>query len=453
MNRGYLGKPENQRNPRAKNLFTPKQTQDATQAEPSAAPRNASAAPKQPAPAARPPKGMKSHIPTPSAAKVAAYEKAPDTGSFFTFNITVRERNPHLAFTPSLATYPNLVTQVFSQMLIDDNTLTKEWTLEMFQYYAVFLLWLRIIHLKEKFRQDLSDQEESLIRKCDNYAFNIPEPISIYLNSLGKIETRAGKHLIPEFPPLPVHIHDHTPGFHDDAVIGQDNHTLYEEIPTPGVVITLLKASNANARPIPQPAIPIVPQGYEANQNLCFWHNIKAPRQEALQILTTCGVDEEHFPCSPPATGFNFNIMKSISAIVAQIETFKIISVSFNTLQEQGSPAQVLPTHPTGDNDITARATTAVVTPTSVNLEDNGIFGMATAYGYQLYKESFENQAFTWCCLTPQDDQVIPQAWTDNRNERRNLPPHYNVDDFSGLTNDMHDYLVQSIENMCKSKR
>lgn len=438
MERGYKGKPENQRNPKARNIHVQKQavgdgSTDSTHA--------AVQARKPPLPT-QAPRGSKVNTPTPKPSSIV--EKDSTVESYFAFNMDIREVRPKVQQQPNLGTYPNLVNLTYNQLSIDDTNLSKQWTRESFQYYATALLWLRIIHLKQKFCDPITENEQKIIEKCANTAFNVPETLRLYLAGIGLVQTRAGQHLYPAFPDLPQEIMDNTPGYF--GAINADSHNLYEEIPCLGTIITMLRASLADIRPLPQPVIPAVPNHFAPNRNLCFWHNVTTPRYEATLILTSIGITPQNFPCSPAGTGFNFILMKSVSNILAQTSTFKIHSTVFAVMQQQGQLAQTIPTHPTPENDATEFWNTATVIPRCPNREQPGSFGMAVAFGYQLYKEPFENVNTVWCCVTPINPAAhpIPAHWVLNRNERRILPSQYDLNIFNGMSQNMNDFLNQS---------
>lgn len=373
--------------------------------------------------------------------------------SVFSFNIVVRETNPNVRHTPNLSSYPEVVNRTYDQLLCNDSNFNKLWTRESFQYYCVNLLWMRIISLKMKLRHKFTPAERSIANKCNNYAFNTPEPIRLYLASIGAVQTKAGHHLYPEFPAMPEEIVDHTPGYYAQS-ISACSHNLYEEVPCIGIVVALLKASLNEVRPFPQPNLPIVPQNMTANANLCFYHKIVPPREEAKQILYSAGVSFDHFPCAPAGTGFNFELLISLSSIFATTSTFKNTAIVFRNMPEQGYICQTIPTHPTKDNDETDRHVTATVIPRCLNRESPIAFGMAIAFGFHLWKEPFGEEPHheTWCCVTAAADHLIPNSWIDNRNERRNLPVPYESPFFVGTTSNMADILKNGILELVKTK-
>jgi hypothetical protein len=444
---GYKGHPSKQRNPAAQNIHKPRPPTNDAQL-PAAQPEVQ--APARVLPPSKPPKGRMSANPPPPRQSIVEKESTADT--FFSFNMNVRERNIKVTQQPSLATYSRLVDLTFNQISVDDTNLTKLWTKEMFQYYCIAMLWLRIVHLKDKQLDDLNPLERQIIEKSLNFTFNIPEPIRLYINGLGEVQTKAGQHIYPAFPPLPATTVDNTPGYFGQRITA-NNHNTYEEIPCLGTIITLLKASLSPIRPFNQPHIPVVPDGCTPTLNLCFWHLVAPPRAEATLAMQSLGINDVAFPCSPANTGFNFQLLRIVSDILADNDTFKIHPVNFASLQQQGYLSQTIVTTPTDDNDNTMIMTTANVQPTSLNQENTGTFGMAVAFGYQLIKEPFEEDDHSsWSCLRF-DDDIVPHAWILNRNERRTIPAQYRLPIFNGMSNNMADYLSKAIQMMVKAKR
>lgn len=374
--------------------------------------------------------------------------------SLFNFNMNIREVDIKVTQQPNLATYPNLVDQVYQQLRVDDPNLAKQFSPEAFQYYATALLWMRILVLKKKFRDDLNVREREVLEKIEGFTFSTPEPIRLYLSALGQVETRAGQHIYPSFPTLPVAVAGNTPGYHS-LRIDERSHNLYEEIPCLGTIITLIQGTLVPAQRPPQPQIPVVQEGFEPTDNLCFWHEISPIREEAKFIFQSAGITAARFPCSPQGTGFNFTFLKGMSSLLSTTATFKNADLDMTTTPEQGYLCQVVPTHPTANNDITARATTAEVIPRSLNAEAPAVFGMAVTFGFQLWKESFDDSTDTWCCVRPvgEDNPHLPPAWVNNRNARRTIPAQYDLATFVGMTNNMNDYLIHVVQGLVTAKR
>nr|APG78319.1 putative capsid protein [Wuhan Millipede virus 4] len=433
----YHGKPENKKNPHA--LQGPHRGKPAPHAQ------------KAPLPSGPPPPSQGN---SKKPAKGDFKESDPHADAIFSTSVCAREIAIDVRQQPSCSSFPELVSLVYQELAIDATSLPKQWTREAFEYYCTAHLWMRIVHLKAKQRDHLTLREEELVTKSTGFPLNLPEPIRLYLSGLGNVVTKAGEHLKPTFPELPTFIAAGSPGYYGQGPINQVSHNLYEEIPCLGTSITMIRSSLSQIHPLPQPICPVQPIGFTANENLCFWHHVHKPRSEATDILRSAGITEINFPCSPTGTGFNFTLLKSISALIANTSTFKITSVDHSITPESGAIAQTVITRPTANNDQVARSVTAEVEPTCLNQEANGAFGMAIAFGYQLFKEPFEGVNTVWCCVTPNDPDVpIPEDWVLNRNQRRNIPGEYFLRKFAAVSQDAGDFRILTTRAMIKTKR
>ncbi|CAG9822183.1 unnamed protein product [Phaedon cochleariae] len=129
----------------------------------------------------------------------------PVDGSVFSAEVTVRETQSRRTFTLSALALIEIARQTFSEMLTDDPQLSKAMLPEYFDYYATALLWLRIINLKQKNSQPLTEEEQDLLVATQTTSFCVPEPLVLQYKQLGNIITMTKQHLYPEFPPpLPV---------------------------------------------------------------------------------------------------------------------------------------------------------------------------------------------------------------------------------------------------------
>ena len=189
----YYGKPENRRNPKALQAARPDRPPPANKIKGSG----------PPALIPKGGQGLHNNLPPPKRDEIVEKKTSLETSAFQKNQVT-QEVNINVTFTPSLSSFHELVAMTYRELMIDSPNLTKEWTYEMFSYYNVSLLWLRITSLKSQFQQEMTQQELNLQAKYEGIPFSIPEPIRLYLNALGKIKTVAGQTLYPSFPPLPV---------------------------------------------------------------------------------------------------------------------------------------------------------------------------------------------------------------------------------------------------------
>lgn len=444
----YLGKPENQRDPRAFNPRKPKEGPPPAQAAaPNAAPKQQKGKP-GPVPSKLPP-GSRASQPQPKREDIP--DKSPFADNVFQEDMSVREVNLQTVQAPTLASSNELSRNTFQNLLIDDANLNKQWTPEVFDYYSTCMLWLRIVHLKAKNQQPLTPAEETLLTMTSSMSFNLPEPLRLYLSGIGNTMTKTGQHLYPTFPPLPTTVVDTIPGLY--GPIDEANHNLYEEIPAIGVSVGMIRASLNPARPLPQWAPPIVPEGFAANPNLLGFRAVRAPRSEATSITDSAGITPDHFPNYPTNTGFNMQLLKAVSAVIANTDTFKVTATNFAELAEAGSPAQAIISRPIGNDDPLVRTVNSELRAESLTHEALGLFGQSMVFNYQLFKEPVNDVHTTWACVTPPAAQAIPPEWIANRNERRNIPAHYLARVFNSVSLNAGEYRRKIVEKLAKTKR
>lgn len=263
--------------------------------------------------------------------------------------------------------------------------------------------------------------------------------------------TKTGQHLYPTFPPLPTHVIEDIPGLYGQ--IDAETHNLYEEIPAIGISVGMIQASLNPARPFPQWVPPIVPQGFTANPNLLGFRAVRAPRQEATAITDSAGITPDQFPNYPANTGFNMQLLKAVSAIIANTETFKVTATNFAELAEAGSPSQAIISRPIDNDDPLVRTVNAELRAESLTHEALGLFGQSMVFTYQLFKEPTDDNHTTWACVTPPIGQPIPQEWINNRNVRRNIPQHYLARVFNSVSLNAGEYRRKIVEKIAKTKR
>lgn len=187
----YRGKPANQRNPHAENAWKGPSRQPKDDQPPKLTPRNASRT-----------------LPKPSqlhdASHVKLIESSPAEGSVFASGMSVREVAPRLTFSPSAPALIDISRQCYAELITDDSNLGKTLLPEYIDYYATAILWLRIINLKQKNSQPLTQSKMDLLTLVQTTTFVVPEPILLQLRQIGNVVSLTKQHLYPEFPPLPT---------------------------------------------------------------------------------------------------------------------------------------------------------------------------------------------------------------------------------------------------------
>lgn len=139
------------------------------------------------------------------------------------------------------------------------------------------------------------------------------------------------------------------------------------------------------------------------------------------------------------------NLLYGVSAYLAQTKSFKITTLSIDSLPESGSTIQAViqqPEPPTQPNAIEKLEDIAV---TSLMNEQLSICGASIMYCPQLLKVADTIAlARTWCCVN-----LMPQVWIDNRNDRRlTLPERYRSVVFRSITQNGRQYRMATIRQM-----
>ncbi|KAG5865245.1 hypothetical protein JTB14_038008 [Gonioctena quinquepunctata] len=111
----------------------------------------------------------------------------PADGSVFVSEVSVRETVSRLTFTPSTPALIEISRKTYAEMLTDDPQLGKTLLHKYHDNYTTALLWLRIINLKQKNSQPLSDEENDLLVATQTTAFSVPEPLALQYRQLGAV--------------------------------------------------------------------------------------------------------------------------------------------------------------------------------------------------------------------------------------------------------------------------
>lgn len=453
--REYRGKPDKQRDPRAKNTWQPKP------------PAPKAKHPVQLAPAKLPPPTRKhdtSHV-KPSTAH-------PADSAIFGSNLSTRETVGRETFTPGLPALIDISRQTYAELISDDSSLSKVLLPEYMDYYAAAMLWVRIVTLKEKNSQPLSLAERELLLLVQTTSFALPEPLLLAVSSLGNVTTGTKQHLYPEFPPLPERQIVHNGGYygtfadpldglgdpdHEPEVPPQPPvpppeadllHTLYEEIPCLGVTSEAVRRSISNDPPgVYQSNVTF--DGQQPTANLLGFRPLGFRRPEAKNLALELGITEDFFPSYPRNTGFNIDLLASLSNVLANTKTFKITHVVFPVLSEIGAQSQIVIERPLLTH--AAAETPALrneLQPFCLIRESESIFGSGVFFCHQLFKESIRDDHSSWC-LFP----VIPAAWVRTRNHRRTLPLQYHQGVFQTVSQHASTFRINIIRSIVTTPR
>lgn len=168
--------------------------------------------------------------------------------------MSVRETLPRQTFTPSCPAAIEISRQTYSELITDDNSLTKV-ILPEYLAYTTAMLWARVVTLKQKNSQPITAEEDQLLTLIQTTPFFVPEPILLQLRQIGNTVSKTGQHLYPVFPKLLTHVFAQRGGYYGALQppgpgVDPTLHNLYEELPCLGVLSKAVCASISNNQPV-----------------------------------------------------------------------------------------------------------------------------------------------------------------------------------------------------------
>lgn len=427
----YHGKPENQKNPSAINARLVSKNQNQGK-------KNVLKVP----PTLPPP----SHLH--DASHVKFTEKHPAESAIFSQNMTTREVDGRVNFTPSTPVIIDITRDTYAQLQTDESNLSKVLLPECLDYYATALLWFRIVSLKIKNQQVLTDLENQVLLLIEKLSFCVPEPLFLQLRVVGNLVTHTGQHLYPEFPPLPVEVTGAFGGYY--GPINLNNHNLYEEIPCLGVVSEALRQSISDAAPGAYASAIALPD-QPCNGNLLGFRPLGHRRDEAKTFSARYGITANQFACNPPNSMINIGFLLAISDQLSSLKTFKNTHVCFSSFSELGGSAQSVIQIPLVLNNILCSQ--GEVRVSSLAKVTTSVLGSGAFFLPQLRKEPHAADHNTWSCITVNDAHPLQQDWIDNRNIRRNLPAQYHIDVFTSVSIDATIHRASIIRSLVLKTR
>lgn len=318
-------------------------------------------------------------------------------------NVTVLPIAPRQQFEASYAAIPQLAVEMFSEYQKDVHQMDRLMKKEEIAYYCTAMLWLRLIDIKAKNGlQALTREEKTLHKDTKDETFNIPQPLHIYLTSIGSIVDKMGKRTFLEPPPLPVTVVQGFGGYHA-AEVNVDTHNVFEEVPSLGIAGDMLMSAAVDEPP--RKFHIAYPQKATFSNNLLGQFPIIGPRRmEIRQKLNGFGITSDAFEEYCPGTRFNQQYIRAISDRLGTWDTFKIEKVNFPSLTSDGSTVQAVISRPIHDEP-SENWQKRVVQNTSAEDESTATMAAAFVFRYQLYKIAnagatrlIRNQ--NWCCVT-----------------------------------------------------
>ncbi|CAL1672495.1 unnamed protein product [Lasius platythorax] len=145
----YLGKPENQKDPRA---IIPDAQRLAHQQAPKAGARKKTLLPRT--------LNRPTNVPTAQQLQnVQLSTDDPARNTLFSHGMNVREVNADTRFTPATASLIEVSRDTYREFITDDQNFHKAMAPEFLDYYATAMLWFRITALKRAARDCLTVEE------------------------------------------------------------------------------------------------------------------------------------------------------------------------------------------------------------------------------------------------------------------------------------------------------
>lgn len=224
------------------------------------------------------------------------------------------------------------------------------------------------------------------------------------------------------------------------GILDDDNHNLYEEIAQLGVLAESIQTALGDTLP-GEYASAVAPPELAVNQNLLGYCPLGIRRTEAKNFFLNLGITQDEFAQNPNNTGFNFDLIYSISDWLGTKTTFKNEKIHFENFPSEGGQAQAVISHPVVDNAINVRNCMGHIVGTALMRDNKTTFGIAQFTLFQMMKEPVINplhhaaiNARAWCCVDFTQANPTPEAWIANRNIRRNIPAEYNARRFETIS-------------------
>lgn len=379
--------------------------------------------------------------------------------SIFGVDVCVIPIEPRQNFQTNLSKVDDLAIGTYASYVPDVKQLDRKLAKEELSYYATGLLWLKLIDVKAKQgRTALSSEEKELRKATNNVEFNVPQPIFTILSQIGNVTDKMGKETELDVPPLPVSVAQGLGGYHASRITEQ-NHNLFEEIPSLGVAGDMVMMLTAEAQ---EPELNVRvgrPEHTEFTENLVGVNQPLGRRPEIIQRLAGQGITTALFPEYVENTGFNLRYMLSISDIISQFEAFRIEKVTFSKLTMSGGISQVILTKPLMTEGLQQNLRSTIVQAMSAANESIAEMGASFIFGFQLHKEFGEGATMTersrrWSCTasSPAGAWTMPQGWAENRNVCRNLPEGIGTERFRAMSKRQDISLQDVVRRMIKTQ-
>lgn len=380
--------------------------------------------------------------------------------AIFGVDVAVTEIAPRQEFSASYNRLIDVSLETYQNLRADEKQIDRILMKEEMAYYATSLLWMRLLDVKAKEGSVNLTSEEKAIRKAvTDEHFNVPQPMFAMLSEVGNFTDKMGKETRHQLPNLPITVVQGMGGYHSNA-INVDTHNLFEEVPSLGIAGDMLMTL-ARAEPEPAPNFRVeIPASSRITTNLVGNTVPIGPRRpEIIQRLAGYGITSNQFQEYVTGTRFNLKYIKSLSDIVGKFETFRVEKVCFKAMTLSGGESQVIKSRPT-ETDEPEKWNARHVQTSSSATSSTATMGAAFCFGFQTYKEDGpgNNRSETtsnWSCIAGTGAQpwIMPDAWYENRNARRNLPDGIGTERFRAISLRQDNQLENTVRRMIKTQR
>lgn len=289
--------------------------------------------------------------------------------SIFGIDVAVRELQVDQSISPNFSKLADRTEEVYASIGGDDKNLNKQLTKEMVMYYHTSLLWARLLDTKSKRgNANLNFEEQEYLKAMLAHDYNVPQRIYPFLKGIGEVKDATGKIVNLENHRLPRHVVQGMGGYHS-AGITEQNHNLYEEVPSLGICGDVLMAVASEAAN-PTPNFRVIPRGTRATRSLTGYFGAIGARKEEVRIdLESIGITATTFAEQIAGTRLNIRLVQKVSDYFAGCPTFRMEKVKRDALTGAGDEVQLIKLKPTDENtNALARWTDIIVRPTAARL-------------------------------------------------------------------------------------
>lgn len=306
---------------------------------------------------------------------------------------------------------------------------------EELYYYATALLHFRLLEAKYRSHSFMTDKERLIRLHVCGIKFNIPSPLYVFLKEIGTLSLEPYGEQNLKAPALPVTVIQGFGGYHAKEV-NEDNHNLFEEVPSLGIAGDMLMDIAALKDSVKQKSTCLrlgKPENSEFTENLVGLSLNHSPRGRDYSLtrgrLCRFNITAEEFEETFQDTRINLPYILYLSEIMRCLTKLKIYNTPSNI---DGGVTQLILTRPKNlKPDQTWR--TCVIDVLCNISAGVYVFEWAHFCGFQLFKEdgpgdTRSEKVANWSCVrgVGENPWVMPDKWYDNRNERRQLNFFFN---------------------------